>query len=503
MADEKPTTHGDVAGPNDPSTGETETKMSAGKYLATRLPTLKPPMNKAPNPIRVLGLLNKQQWLFFLVAFFAWSWDAFDFFTVSLTVIPLSEEFDKSHTDITWGITLVLMLRSVGSIIFGIAADRYGRKWPFIVNNVLFIVLELGTGFCYTYEQFLGVRALFGIAMGGLYGNAAATALEDCPEEARGILSGMLQQGYAFGYLLATAFARALVDTTPHGWRPFYWFAACPPVLIIIFRLCLPETQAYQERVRAREESGNITSTFISEGKVALKRHWLLLTYMVLLMAGFNFMSHGSQDLYPTMLENQYGKSKTQVTVIQVVANLGAMTGGTIIGYSSQIFGRRFSIIVVSIVGGALLYPYSFVSSDSVIASSFFEQACVQGAWGVIPVHLMELSPGGFRTFVVGTSYQLGNLASSASSTIEATIGERFPLPPLDGEKRYEYGKVICIFMGCVYAYVILLTFLGPEYLGISFDPAHDDDLAAATSEQRGGKSDPEKAIVDRTESSS
>jgi SHS family lactate transporter-like MFS transporter len=150
-------------------------KMSAGRYAATRFSTLKPAHDKVPNPITLLRMLNLQQWLFFLVAFFAWSWDAFDFFTVSLTVTDLAETFGKTKADITWGITLVLMLRSVGSIIFGLAADRYGRKWPFIINNVLFIVLELGTGFCQTYEQFLGVRALFGIAMGGLYGNAAAT----------------------------------------------------------------------------------------------------------------------------------------------------------------------------------------------------------------------------------------------------------------------------------------------------------------------------------------
>lgn len=182
------------------------------------------------------------------------------------------------------------MFRSVGSILFGIAADRYGRRWPFIVNNILFIVLELGTGFCNTYKQFLACRALFGIAMGGLYGNVAATALEDCPEEARGILSGMLQQGYAFGYLLCTAFARGLVDTTPHGWRPLYWFGACPPILLIAFRLCLPETDKYIERELVRTERGDITATFVQEGKVALKRHWLLLIYLVLLMAGFNFM---------------------------------------------------------------------------------------------------------------------------------------------------------------------------------------------------------------------
>lgn len=126
--------------------------------------------------------------------------------------------------------------------------------------------------------------------MGGIYGNCAATALEDCPPAARGILSGMLQQGYAFGYLLATVFARALVNTTPHTWRPLFWFGACPPILLIIFRLCLPETNAYIDRDAVRHANGNLTSTFISEGKVALKRHWLLLIYMVLLMAGFNFM---------------------------------------------------------------------------------------------------------------------------------------------------------------------------------------------------------------------
>lgn len=158
------------------------------------------------------------------------------------------------------------------------------------------------------------------------------------------------------------------------------------------------------------------------------------------------------------MLENQFDFNANQVTVTQVVANLGAMTGGTVVGFLSQSFGRRLSIIVICIVGGALLYPYTFVSSERVIAAAFFEQFCVQGAWGVIPIHLMELSPGAFRTFVVGTSYQLGNLVSSASSTIEATIGQRFPLPPNGDTKRYNYGKVICIFMGCVYAYVIILT---------------------------------------------
>jgi len=171
------------------------------------------------------------------------------------------------------------------------------------------------------------------------------------------------------------------------------------------------------------------------------------------------------------MLQNQYNFDANAVTITQVIANLGAITGGTLIGYSSQIFGRRFSIIFICIIGGALLYPYTFTNTERIAAPAFFEQFCVQGAWGVIPIHLMELSPGSFRTFVVGTSYQLGNLVSSASSTIEATLGERFPLPPKGKTKRYQYGKVMCIFMGAVYAYVILLTLIGPLISSIAREP--------------------------------
>ncbi|KAJ5247579.1 hypothetical protein N7468_002562 [Penicillium chermesinum] len=441
------------------------------EYAITRFTSLKPPMNSVANPFTLLAMLNAQQWAFVAVSFLAWSWDSFDYFTVSLTVSDLAETFNTSTANITWGITLVLMLRSVGSIIFGIAGDRYGRKWPFILNLFFFIVLELGTSFCQTYHQFLAVRALYGIAMGGMYGIAAVTALEDCPIEARGLVAGLMQQGYAFGYLLATAFARALVNTTSHGWRPYFWFASCPPILIIAFRLSLPETQAFRDRQASRESQGNIAGQFISEAKVALKHHWLVLLYLVLLTSGLNFVSHGSQDLYPTMLTNDLKFSANAVTVTQVVANLGAMTGGTFAGYCSQIFGRRFSMIIMCMIGGALIYPYSYTRTHAVAAVAFFEQFCVQGAWSVIPIYVMELSPASFQTFVVGSAYQFGNLASSASSTIEATIGERFPLAPLvkaDGTTvaRYDYGQVICIFTGAAYAYSLVLLFLGPEKKG-------------------------------------
>lgn len=263
--------------------------------------------------------------------------------------------------------------------------------------------------------------------------------------------------------------------------------------MFIIFRFFLPETDAYQARValrKASHEGGNddVSSTFLAEAKVGIRNHWLVLIYLVLLMAGFNFMSHGSQDLYPTLLKSQYKFSADAVTITQVVSNLGAMCGGTVIGYLSQSVGRRISIIVMSVIGGALLYPYTFTGNERIAAAAFFEQFCIQGAWGVVPIHMMELSPGSLRTFVVGTAYQLGNLASSASSTIESQIGEQFPLPlsegggkDEDGETRYKYGLVMCIFMGCVFAYVILLAFLGPEKKGISFEAEDDQDLAEAT----------------------
>ncbi len=414
-----------------------------------------------------------------------WTWDAFDFFTVSLTVTQLAAEFDKSNTDITWGITLVLMVRTVGAVTFGLASDRYGRKWPFIINNVLFIVLELGTGFCQTFDQFLACRALFGIAMGGMYGNAIATALEDCPLAARGIVSGLLQMGYILGYLLATAFARALVDTTSHGWRPLFWFGACPPILIIAFRLTLGETDAYMNREKVRKASKETMSTFLREIKYSIQSHGHLFIYMILLTAGLNFQTHGTQDLYPLMLKNQYGFSANGVTITNVVANLGGFSGGITCGWLSDIFGRRFTLMTTFVVAGALLYPYTFTSSRSTAAAGFFEQFFIEGALGVVPIHLLELSPGSLRTFSVGTAYQLGNLASSASSTIEARMGEEFPLTPTSkGVPRYEYGKVMCIFTAVFLFYNFIVVFLGPEKRGVSLRVEDDVTMKKAVGEE-------------------
>ncbi|TMW66720.1 hypothetical protein Poli38472_014032 [Pythium oligandrum] len=457
-------------------------KTSVDDYLRSRVTMLKPPGTKLANPFSLLRTLNRYQWANFLVAFAAWTWDAFDFFTVSMTLEDLAESFGKTKTDITWGISITLMLRAVGSITFGIAADRYGRKWPFILNNVLFIILEIATGFCNTFEQFMGVRALFGIAMGGVWGNCVAMALEDAPKEARGILSGILQQGYSMGYLLAVVFSRALVNTTSHGWRPLFWFGGCPPLLIILARLRLPETKVFQERQRLRDATSNPTGTFIAEGKIVLQRNWLLLGYLVLFMTGMNFMSHGSEDLYPTMLKENYQFNSDQVTVTMVVAKTGAIIGGSLVGYYSQAFGRRLSIIVVVVVAGCLIYPYSFTSTTLVMLPAFFMQFCVQGAWGVIPIHLMELSPPKYSTFVSGTAYQLGNLISSTAATIESSLADHYPLPPAaNGKARHDYAKVMSILMAIIYSYIFVLTFLGPEKRGQEFDAAHDENNSEET----------------------
>jgi MFS transporter, SHS family, lactate transporter len=179
-------------------------------YLLTRPTSLKPPRAKLRNPIHILAELDKHQWLMFTAGFLAWAWDAFDFFTVSLTVTEIATDFGVSNADVSWGITVTLMLRSVGALIFGVMSDRYGRKWPMVICLVLFIILELASGFAQNLTQFLAVRSLYGIAMGGLFGPAAATALEDLPYDARGLLSGLFEQGYAMGYLLAAVFYRAV-----------------------------------------------------------------------------------------------------------------------------------------------------------------------------------------------------------------------------------------------------------------------------------------------------
>lgn len=463
-------------------------------YLKSRLPTLLDiPANdnkkglKKLNLQRAINAMSLHQWNLFWHGFWAWTVDSMDFFCVSITASDIARDLNTDVTNITWGITLVLMLRSVGSIIFGYCGDRWGRKWPLCVCYVLFTVLEIATGFVKTLNQFLAVRSLFGIAMGGCYGLAAATALEDAPQVSRGFLSGIFLPGYSLGYVLATVFYRGF-ETTRFTWKALFWFSAGPPFLLLIWRLSFSELDFFKElqeaknlhnqRVREAKKARELgvktddddidldlrEITFWSELKETCRTEWPMLIYLIFLLSGTNFMSHGSQDLFPTMLKKQAMLSSNALTVTNVVVNLGGCFGGIFWGQISELLGRRLAVILCAIWGGAFIYPTFFKHSEAyIIPCGFLLQFAVMGAWGIIPIHLTELtSRSALRTMISGTAYQLGNLASSASSTIESKIGSQFPLKGL-GDDAYDYGKVMCIFMGCVFGYLIIVLFLGPE----------------------------------------
>ncbi|KAG7666258.1 uncharacterized protein J8A68_000211 [[Candida] subhashii] len=398
--------------------------------------------------------------------------------------------------DVSWGLTVVLMLRTVGALIFGAIGDMKGRKWPYIANLSLLVAIQCGTGFVTNFKMFLGTRAAFGIAMGGLYGICAAEALSDAPTAARGVLSGLFQEGYAFGFLLATVFQRAISDTTPHGWRSLFWFSAGPPVILIIWRFFTPETDTYQHIAakRASAASGNHSkfANFKTEASYALKNYWLIIIYLVFMMAGFNFSSHGSQDLYPTLLQEQYHYGKDKKTVVLVCSKLGALAGGVIVGHFSSIIGRRTAILIANIFSLAFIYPWAF---QPTWVTAFFMQFGIQGAWSVVPIHLSELSPPQFRAFVMGVSYQLGNLVSSASATIEATIGEKFLLP--DG--THDYAKTMAIFVAAVVVYLFVVVLLGPEIRNAELGIEREEVYAVYDAEE--GQFD--KLSFDHTEDAS
>ena len=255
-----------------------------------------------PNPFTLFAALSLRDWVFFIVGFSAWTADAFDFHALSIQTVKLSKYYHTSKTNITSAITLTLLLRSVGAAFFGIAGDRFGRKWPMVMNMIILGLLQIGTIYSRTFSEFLAVRSLFGLFMGGVYGNAIAMALEHCPVQTRGIMSGILQQGYSFGYVLAACVNLGIGGDT-NSWKIMFWVGAGFSILIGIVRCFFPESKQFLEAQKAGKVKQS--NAFVSETKKMIRKEWRLSVYCIILMTWFNYYSHTSQDSYTTFMLEQ------------------------------------------------------------------------------------------------------------------------------------------------------------------------------------------------------
>ncbi len=399
----------------------------------------------------VAAALTPAQWKTFIASFLGWTLDAFDFFLVIVVVPHLARDFGRSVTDIGLAVTLTLMMRPVGALVFGWLGDRYGRRIPLMIDVALFSVLELATAFSPNFTIFLILRVLFGIAMGGEWGLGAALAMEALPPHRRGLFSGILQEGYAVGNLLANLalwflFARI-------GWRGMFVIGALPALLIFYIRAHVPESPAWI--------AGQSRRIALSGDAVAhsLRRYFFLFIYAVLFMTAFNYMSHGTQDLYPTFLSAQHHFTPQVTGRIGVIAALGAICGGILFGWLSQRFGRRSMIMVCAALGMLLIPLWAFSATLATIAlGGFLMQVAVQGAWGIIPAHLNEISPPLARGIFPGFTYQMGNLISASALQIEASIAaNRFALP--HGVPDYAHAMAFIALI--VFVAVFVLTALG------------------------------------------
>ncbi|HET7258848.1 MAG TPA: MFS transporter [Candidatus Acidoferrum sp.] len=349
-----------------------------------------------------------------LAGFFGWTLDAFDFFVVVFLIDTLAHQFGVSKSEIVRTLTATLAMRPVGALLFGLLADRYGRRIPLMANVIYFSIIELLCGFSPNFTFFFVMRALFGIGMGGEWGVGASLAMEAAPVRWRGILSGILQCGYSIGYLLAAIAARFLLPVW--GWRPMFWIGALPALLALYIRTKVPESEAWKQHRAA------------STGQVLriAAREWKRFLYLVALMTFMMFLSHGTQDLYPDFLQEVHRASAAVRANIAIVYNIGAVVGAIIFGQLSQVAGRRKSMIAALGLSLAVIPFWAFGGSLAVLVTgSFLMQAGVQGAWGVIPVHLNELSADATRGLMPGLTYQLGILLASPTNSMQYALRDR------------------------------------------------------------------------------
>ncbi len=395
--------------------------------------------------------MTGHQWRAFGAAYFAWMLDAFDYFLLVMVVRHVAATFQTGIPAVSYALFLTLAMRPVGALLFGLLADRFGRRPALMGSILLYAVVELLSAFSPSLGIFLTLRAIFGIGMGGVWGAGASLAMETVPVKTRGVLSGILQQGYPAGYLLA-ALTYGLVF--PHfGWRGMFIVGSIPAVLVLFIKGWVRESPAWvSEREERRSGAGSATAGIWP----TLRARWPLFLYMIALMAVFNAFSHGSQDLYPSaFLEKQRGLAIGTVSRITVVYNLGAISGGIFFGALSQRIGRRRAMAIGALLAIPMIPLWIGHGSALVLATgAFLMQVAVQGAWGVVPAYLNELSPGAVRGTFPGLAYALGNLAASFVSRLQASVAEQ-----RGGDYAYSLGWLV----GIVAVVLAVLALLGPE----------------------------------------
>ena len=406
------------------------------------------------------GLTRDQRNAFF-AAFLGWSMDAFDYFLVVLVYSEIADEFHVSLTDMAFLTTVTLIMRPVGAFIFGLWADKRGRRTPLMVDVLFYSVVGFACAFAPNYTVLLVLRLLYGIGMGGEWGLGAALALEKIPAAKRGFWSGMLQSGYSFGYLIA-ALAFLFIEPA-FGWRGLFAFSLLPALVALYVRTKVGESEAWERTVRLNETP---VREILKDPKV-LRR----FGYLVLLMTAFNLMSHGTQDVYPTFIKKGLGMTPDTAIAIAIVYNIGAMIGGPLAGAYSERFGRRRIIVIAAVVGLPVVPLFAFSEQAGWLAlGSFLMQLCVQGAWGVVPAHLNELSPDKIRGFYPGVTYQLGNLIASLNLPLQETLAT-----------HYGYPTALVVTLVPTLLLVVLMTAVGKEARGIRFGGGGD---AAQTPEE-------------------
>jgi SHS family lactate transporter-like MFS transporter len=396
--------------------------------------------------------LTKDQRNAFVAAYLGWAMDAFDYFLVVLVYSEIADDFDVSLTDMAFLTTATLMMRPVGAFIFGMWADRKGRRIPLMVDVMFYSIVGFACAFAPNYAVLLVLRLLYGIGMGGEWGLGAALAMEKIPAERRGFWSGLLQSGYSLGYLLAAVAFFGIEPT--FGWRGLFAFSLIPALVALWVRSRVEESEVWEKTVKA-----NRTPAYqVFKNPAVLKR----FVYLVALMTAFNWMSHGTQDVYPTFVKKGLGLSPDTSIAIAIVYNIGAMIGGAMLGAASEKLGRRRTIMIAA-AGGLVIVPF-FVLSTTVgwlMLSSFLMQVCVQGAWGVIPAHLTEMSPDAIRGFYPGVTYQLGNLIAALNLPIQEAIAD-----------HHGYPTAMTWTVVPALVAVIVLSAVGKEAKGIRFGTA-------------------------------